>query len=214
MANTPPVLTSFPYVLPVAPSPGLNPQIVYGQAPPVASEPSFRKMAANGLAIGGRFYSVMGAVVGVIVMLIMVIIGVSRLHDKRTASALMTVTKVTACNQQTITDRNGYTSVNYLCSVLVKFTVGGNVYTSPQSVNVTVPAPLANGDAIKLRYDPNNPTDIVQEVNPRALGWGLIGGGVFFGALSVGVAVMTFKSKGFAEFEGAAGLLSSFGRRR
>lgn len=210
--NIPPVLTSPSYVLPVAPRLRPNPQVVYVEAPPVASEASFGKMAVNGLAIGGRFYSVMGAVVGVIIMLIMVIIGVSKLHDKRTASALMTVTKVTACNQQTVTDRNGNTSVNYLCSVLVKFTVGGNVYTPPQSISVTAPAPLANGDAIKLRYDPNNPTDIVQEVNPRALGWGLIGGGVFFGALSVGVAVMTFKSKGFAAFEGAAGLLGSFGR--
>jgi len=210
--NIPPVLTSPSYVLPVAPRLRPNPQVVYVEAPPVASEASFGKMAVNGLAIGGRFYSVMGAVVGVIIMLIMVIIGFSKLHDKRTASALMTVTKVTACNQQTVTDRNGNTSVNYLCSVLVKFTVGGNVYTSPQSVSVTVPAPLANGDAIKLRYDPNNPTDIVQEVNPRALGWGLIGGGVFFGALTVGIAVMTFKSKGFAAFEGAAGLLGSITR--
>ena len=125
----------------------------------------------------------------------------------------MTVTKVTTCSQQTVSDRNGNTSVNYVCGVLVSFTAGGNAYTSPQTINVTVPTPLAAGDVIKLRYDPNNPTDIVQEVDPQALGWGLIGGGVFFGALSVGVAVWAFKSKGFAAFEGAAGLLGSVGRR-
>ena len=196
MAAIPPVLTSPPYVLlPAAPPP----QVVYVPAPPAA--PSFfGKVAANGLVAGGRFYSVVGAVVGVIVMLIMVIIGVSKLHDKRTASAPMTVTKVTTCSQQTVSDRNGNTSVNYVCGVLVSFTAGGNAYTSPQTINVTVPTPLAAGD-------------VIQEVDPQALGWGLIGGGVFFGALSVGVAVWAFKSKGFAAFEGAAGLLGSVGRR-
>jgi len=204
MATTTTPVLQPPYVQPA-------PQIIYVQAPP-SPESSFGKTAASGLAAGGRVYSVIGAVVGVIIMIIMVIIGFTKLRDKHTASAPMTVTEVLACNGQSISDGQGNVSVNYVCSVLVTFTIGGKTYTSPQPVSVTAAAPVAVGSLVTLRYDPNNPTDIAQEASPRSTGWMLIGGGVALGALSVGIAVMTFKSKGFAEFAGAAGLISAFRR--
>ena len=122
----------------------------------------------------------------------------------------MTITDVKLCTGQTISDGQGNTTSNYMCSILVKFTVGGKTYTSRKPITVTVPAPVTAGSDIKLRYNPKNPTDIVQETPPRVTGWSMIGGGLLLGALTVGAAVWTFKSKEFAEFEGAAGLISTF----
>jgi hypothetical protein len=190
MATATPVLQA-PYVQPA------YPQAVYIQAPP-SSESSFGKTAETGLAMGGRIYSVMGAVVGIIIMLIMVIIGFTKLRDKHTASAPMTVTSVTACSQRTTSDGQGNSTSDYVCGVAVSFTIGGKTYASPQPINVSSPVPLVAGNVITLRYDPSNPTDITQEASPRTTGWMLIGGGVALGALSVGIAVLTFKSKGLA----------------
>jgi len=164
----------------------------------------------NGLAIGGRFYSVMGAIIGVIIMIFLIIVGVTKLHDKHTASASMTVTSVNLCSGQTITDGQGNTTSNYMCDILVKFTAGGKTHASSKPITVTVPAPVTVNSKITLRYNPKNPNDIVQEPPPKATGRLMIGGGLLLGALSVGAAVLTFKSKGFAEFEGAAGLISTF----
>lgn len=204
MATATPAVLQPPYVT--------SPQVIYVQAPP-SSESSFGKTAATGLAVGGRVYSVIGAVVGVIIMVIMIIIGFTKLRDKHTESAPMTVTDVTACATNSSTDSQGNTTTNYVCSVSVSFVAAnGKTYSSPQPISVTASVPVVKGSQITLRYDPNNPTDITQEASPRTTGWMLIGGGVALGALSVGVAVLTFKSKGFAEFEGAAGLLSAFRR--
>ena len=201
MATATPAVLQPPYVT--------SPQVIYVQAPP-PSEPSFGNTAATALTYGGRFYSVIGAVVGVIIMIIMIIMGFMKLRDKHTASAPMTVEKVDSCTQHLPDGQGNFTTI-YVCSIMVSFVVNGKTYSSSSPLKVKVPAPLKPGDTITLRYDPNNPADITQEgSSPKTMGWMLIGGGVAFGALSVGIAVLTFKSKGFAEFEGAAGLLSAF----
>lgn len=152
--------------------------------------------------MGGRFYSVIGAIIGVIIMIIMIMIGYSKLKDKRTSVALMTVKSAT-CVQLPPTGQ-GSTPGGYSCNVIVTFTTpDGNTYTPKNQIKVTSATPLAPGDTIPLRYDPKNPIDVAQEISPRTLGWGLIGGGILLGSLSVGAAVLSFKSRGFAAVEGS-----------
>lgn len=158
----------------------------------------------SGVATYGRFQAATGAIIGVIIAIVLVIIGASRLRDTHTATARMTVTAAT-CNPLP-TQPNGQSS-GYACVVAVSFTAAdGRQYAAPQ-VSVTSQTPLAVGMAVALRYDPANPADVVQELPPRALGWGLIGGGAIVAVGAVGAAVLAFKSKGFAAVEGTADLV-------
>jgi len=156
---------------------------------------------------------VVGAVFGVVIMLVMIIIGVAALRDKHTASATMRVVSVASCGPAPPADGRGDAAAGYTCAVNVSFVAAdGKTYNPPRAVTVAAPAPLAVGSAVSLRYDPGNPNDVVQEAPPKMTGWILIGGGVALGALTAGIAALTFKSKGFAEFEGAAGLLGALRR--
>jgi hypothetical protein len=185
------------------------PQAVGGAASSSSSNFSFGRAAASGLAAGGRIRSVIGAIIGVIIMVIMVAVGAEKLRDKHTASALMNVVSVAACSQVQTARADRSVSVHYVCGIKVSFgTPDGRSFSPPQTITVSTPAPLAGGDTISLRYAPSDPNDVVQELPPRAVGWMLVGGGVALGALSVGMSYLAFKSKAFAEFEGAAGLLS------
>jgi hypothetical protein len=192
-------------------TPYVTPQVIYLRDPP-SSEPSFGKIAANGLAVGGRIYTGFGAVIGVIIMVVMIIIGSTKLYDKHTASATMIITSVVDCAKQEVSTSQGQIAVTYSCSIQVSFTADGKAYSSLAPINVMAPYPLSAGMTIVLRYDPNAPTDIVQESSPRAVGWMLIGGGAAIGVVSVGMAVLAFKSKGAAEFMGATSLIGAFRR--
>ena len=182
------------------------------QQPAAAPQSKLGSEVYTGVAAFGRFQAVIGAIVGVIIAIILIIIGSMRLRDKHTASALMKITSVKQCTQQTQTDNQGNTSVNYACTIAVSFTASnGKTYSNP-SVSVISTKPLSTGMAITLRYDPSSPSSIVQEASPKALGWGLIGGGILIGGLAIGAAVLSFKSKGFAAVEGTAGLIGAFRR--
>jgi hypothetical protein len=45
-------------------------------------------------------------------------------------------------------------------------------------------------------------------------GWGMIFGGLLIGSISVGIAVLTFKSKTFAEVEGVFGVMDMVNQKR
>lgn len=163
----------------------------------------------SGVAMYGRFRAVMGAIIGVIIALIIIIIGVSQPRDPHTEIMPMTITSVSPCSKQ-ITSSRDSSSTSYQCSISVSFPAADGSSIDVQSIAVSMPTPPISGDIILLRYDPVDPTSVVQEISPRALGWSLIGGGVLLGGFTVGLAVLAFKSKGFAAIEGAAGLLSEF----
>jgi hypothetical protein len=162
----------------------------------------------TGVATFGRVQAVMGAVIGVIIALVLILIGAAKLRDPHTAAAAMTVTS-SACDAQT-DPTDG--SKSWLCTVDLQFTYQGRIYNARQ-VRVVSASPLNAGATITARFNPRDPAGgVVQEPSPRALGWGLIGGGLAVGAIGVTMAVLAFKSKGFAAVEGSVGILSAFRR--
>lgn len=165
----------------------------------------------SGVAMYGRFEAVLGVIFGVIISIVLVSIGISRLHDPHTSVAQMTVTDVSSCSQNTTTTttESRGTIVTNLCNISVAFNASNGKRYTVQNVEVSWPSPLKVGMLINLRYDPAKPTSVVQEMSPRALGWGLIGGGVLLSAIVIGIAILSFKSKGFAAVEGTASLASN-----
>ena len=180
-------------------------------APPAPAPAEKHSTTGNVLAIGGRVYATIGAVIGSLIALVLILIGVHELRDKHTASAPMTVVSVAQTTPITVSvTSNGttQTTTKYASSVHVTFTAAdGKKYTAVASV--TMPAPVTVGEVITLRYIPADPANSVkQEPSPRALGWGLIVGGVVLAAVTVGAAVLTFKSRTFAQIEGVMGAAS------
>jgi hypothetical protein len=159
----------------------------------------------SGVAMYGRFRAVIGAIMGTIIALVLIIIGVVRLKDRRTATATMTVVSA-SCAKRVQSDKRGDTYTDYVCIATVSYRASNGGQYVVSNVNIAAPSPLVPDALITLRYDPANPADVIQDSTPRALGWGLIAGGILVGAISVGVAVMTFKSKEFAAVSGAVGI--------
>lgn len=158
-------------------------------------------LVAEGLEASGRLFAVAGAVVGVIIMLILVLIGRVKLRDKRTASAQMTVVSATGCQRQPPGGSG------FVCTAVVAFTTPDGKHHTSAPIIVTGPSPVAVGSVVRLQYDPGNPADIAQDPSPKALGWGLIGVGLLVGVGSVATAAMAFKSKGVAAGVGAMGAI-------
>jgi hypothetical protein len=167
----------------------------------------------TGVATYGRFQAVMGAIIGTIIALILIFVGIVKMRDLHTFAAMMTVGAVNNCSQQT-QKTNNQTTITYICSVNVTFIAADGKTYSAKNVTVSAPNPVSMGDSLPLRYNPNNPSDVVQEISPKLLGFGLIGFGLTMGVLSIGMAVLTFKSKGFAAVEGTLGVAESLLHRR
>lgn len=169
---------------------------------------SFGSTLYTGVATFGRFEAVIGAIFGVIIAIVLINIGIGKLHDPHTATAQMTITESVCGEMQ---PQNNSSVNEYGCNISVFFDVNGTRYTIP-NVSVTSQTPLKPGMFITLRYNPSNPTSVVQEISPRALGWGLIGGGSLLGIGTVTIAVLTFKYKSFAAVEGTLGIFNAFNR--
>jgi hypothetical protein len=175
---------------------------------------SFTGAVTDGLTFYGEFRAVVGAVIGVIVMIITFIIGVVILHNKHTKTAMMTVTQVGPALPQPGPPPGLSTGMSrplppgvQMYNVVVSFDLDGKTYSSAAPVVFESSAPPAVGSQVAMLYNPSNPTDMVQHVISHKLGWLLIGGGLLFGMGSVGFAILTFRWKRLAEFEGAAGIL-------
>lgn len=146
--------------------------------------------AYSGVATFGRVYATIGAVIGVIIALILIFAGYQKLHDPHTAAVPALVSEAN-CSSLV---RNG--TVTHTCVVTASYVVAGKTYTA-SNITVSGSAPMA-GSTITLRYNPANPQDVVSELPPREVGRMMIGLGFFVGAVSVGFAYLTYKSKGFA----------------
>jgi len=166
----------------------------------------FGEQAYNGAAAFGRVYAAVGALVGVVIACILVLAGVFKLRAPHTRIVTATVTRVDDCTPAV---RNNSTA--YTCTVAAVYAVGGQNY-AVGGLSVSRSVPVVTGSALTLRYDPRNPQNAVHEPSPRKLGWGLIGAGALFGGITVGVAVLAYRSKGFAAGYGAIEGLGMLGR--
>ena len=154
----------------------------------------------------------MGAVVGAIIALILIIIGIVSLRDKHTRSANMKVTSFSAPCQLRI-DRSGDATIaQFECVANLTFDADGKTW-NPQNVRLLTGRKLVVGDSVQLRYAPADPSDARQESNPKTTAMVLIGVGLFVGGLTSAIAYASIKYKAFATVEGATSIMSSvFGR--
>ncbi len=128
-----------------------------------------------------------------IVMIIAIVIayacfynGYKLLQTKHTAVATAKVTSINHCTK-TQDSYDGIQS-NYYCQIMIEF-YHGNSLVQAGPIEVNNIAPYYINDTINLRYDPENPMNIVQESSPIVWGWSLLGIGVII--LSTGCLFAT-----------------------
>jgi hypothetical protein len=169
----------------------------------------------SGLAAYGKFRSVVGAITGVIIAIIMVLIGFLMVNSPFKAAANMVVTKVVTCNRHVATSPGAHSApsahVAYACVLDVHYKTAAGVAVSVANVPYSSGSPVVPGQVLRLRYEPKNPQDVMQTPSPK-MGWELIAGGCLIGALGVGTAWLSFRDRHFAEFEGAVGAMNMANR--
>jgi hypothetical protein len=166
----------------------------------------------SGVATIGRVKAVVGAVIGLIVGAVLIIIGVNRLRDKHTAAASATVTKVHTCDENVQVDRDGGRSTSYECAVDITFRAPEKSRTVNMSnMAVSSQTPLVVGSRFTIRYNPSSPTSVAQEISPKPLGVALIVGGILVIGVTSLVAFAAIKYKPYAAAEGAIGIAEGLG---
>jgi len=160
----------------------------------------------SGTAMFGKFVAVLGAVGTSLMALILMYIGISALRDKHTHQVTATISSFD--NPCMMDIKTGF----YTCYAHIAYYVakdGQATKMEANNVQLIAKVPLKAGDQIILYYDPSNPADIKQELFPRKTGWWLIGSGLVIGGVGVGLAWLTFYSKGFAAITGGASILKA-----
>ena len=151
----------------------------------------------------GKFSSVVGAIIAVIIALLLIIIGAMKFFDKHTASARATVRKVLSVKPHK--DNSGM--VNFDIEVDFDYTVGGTRHTATRTYRF--PNRLNIGDAFDIQYNPINPIDIAYELSPKWVGLGFMGLGAVIGVTGVMISYFAMKSKTFSV---GLGMANIFGR--
>ncbi len=165
-------------------------------------------MFGDAMADYGRFRTTVGAVVGVIIALIFIVVGLLYAANPFRSVAKIAITKIRSCHRAPVTyDQNGQVVAEplYDCIVDVDYTTSRGKKVSVKSVPVTHPTPLYVGGELTLRYEPNNPQDVKQEANPD-WGYAIAGFGLLIGLLSVGLAEWSYENRTVAQVEGAIGI--------
>lgn len=173
---------------------------------PEAQSKSLGQEVYTGTATFGRVYATIGAVIGVIIALILIFAGVAKLRDPHTQAVVATVTKVAGC-----APRKAAKTTEYACVVDATFVVAKKTYTAT-NLSITRPAPLRTGETVTLRFAPGDPGGAVYEMAPRTAGWALVGLGALIGGVTTGIALLTYKYKGFAAVEGAVSAIGLLAR--
>jgi len=153
----------------------------------------------SGAAQLGRVWSLIGAVFGTILAILMGGGGVYLLFidkSKYTASTTGTVESATCTQHQ---QQN---SVSYSCDVQVHYTVDNHLYV--KSETLTSGTQYSKGMSVTVLYDPQNPANA--EIKPALTSkdWGfiLIGVSMLVLLLSWGTYWLTRRYKSFAALEG------------
>lgn len=171
----------------------------------------------SSLATYARMKAVIGIIVSAIVVVVLVLIGRSLMKTKHSASAMMVVKQVGfvadasatgSATSSACTPIITKESVRYQCIVSGEFTVRGRTVAA-SNLNYSGSRPIGAGEALKVYYDPNNPSDVVTgKVGKKTLGIVLIVVAVLIALLSVISTVFVFSSKGYAMIQGGVGAMS------
>ncbi len=143
----------------------------------------------SGAAVYGRFQATVGAILGVIIAVILILVGIVGLRNVHTKTV---TAKVTAASCSGAKGKR-------TCQVTVTYVAGGE----PHTATLTLDQSASVGDAVSVSYNPANPKDVVARLPSHAADWGLIGLGVLVGGAGLAFAAATYKSKGFAAASGA-----------
>ena len=133
----------------------------------------WKEAGYSGLAAYGKFRAVMGAIIGTIICLIMIVFGFKYIGKKTKYSASTTVQLAVGEDCKTTTEtRDGKTRTVYTCIVSTEYTVGSDTF--PYTDTITSTTKYANGSNVTLYYDPNNPSDatLKYHINPSTLALG------------------------------------------
>ena len=173
----------------------------------------------SSLATYARMKAVICIIVSAIIVVVLVLIGRSLMKTKHSASAMMVVKQVGFVADASATATGSATasactpiitkeSVRYQCIVSGEFTVRGRTVAA-SNLKYSGSRPIGPGEALKVYYDPNNPSDVVTgKVGKKTLGIVLIVVAVLIALLSVIGTVFVFSSKGYAMIQGGGGAMS------
>lgn len=151
----------------------------------------------SGLASFGEIRALIGLIIGGLICVIFLGIGIYMLtHLKKSEKTTAIITAV-SCG---IPSRG-----NYTCNVTYKYTVNGVSYDANIPTYISN-VPLKVGDSIQIYYEVDNPS--VSDNNDKKTGaiiMTVVGGVILL--LLIGNYYFTRKSKGYAAFTGASGIL-------
>ena len=168
---------------------------------------NWKEAGFSGLAAYGKFKAVMGAIVGTVIFLLMIVFGFKYIGKttKYSASTNVTLVMDDGCTQTTET-KDGNTRTVYTCTVSVGYTVGSGTFTHKETISSGTK--YTNGSNATLYYNPENPEDatLTYHVNPGTLALaGVIIG--FFGLLCTwGYTYFVLKNKEIAVVTGGVHL--------
>jgi len=163
----------------------------------------------SGLATVGKIHAVIGAVIGCIIAIIIIVIGIYQLKSPYTKSTNATITSIVSSSKH-VSDNNNNTSVKYVSVVDLRYEIDSVAHIR-SNFEMTTQTPAVKEMTITVRYNPHDVSDISQRINPRALGWGMIGGGALLALFTVGMTILTFKYKPLAALEGGAAAVNMIG---
>ncbi|AHA56070.1 hypothetical protein EhV442 [Emiliania huxleyi virus 86] len=167
----------------------------------------WKEAGYSGLAAYGKFKAVMGAIVGTVIFLLMIVFGFKYIGKttKYSASTNVTLAMTEGCTQTTET-KDGNTRTVYTCMVSAEYTVGSDTFTYNDTISSGTK--YANGSNVTLYYDPKNPGDatLKYHINPGTLALA----GVIIGFLGLfgtwGYTYFVLKNKEIAAVTGGVHL--------
>ena len=154
--------------------------------------------AYSGMSDIGRIQAYIGAVVGVLVMLLLFYFGYLWM-DTNSVTVTGTITKVNSTSSS-LNPSGGNAATTYVSHVVVSYS-----YKGPRSATMSLSSTRRYrvGDTVSLSISPSSP-DSPQKASPWWFGPGMIGLGFLIGASGLVNAYLVSTSKAYAAAEGTA----------
>lgn len=154
----------------------------------------------SGLASFGEIRALMGLIIGGLICLLILGIGIYMLTTLKKSEKTMAIITDVSCG---IPSKG-----NYTCNVTYKYTVNGQSYDGNFPTYISK-VPLKIGDSFEIYYEVDNPS-LSDNNDKKTIAIIMTVVGVVILLLLIGNYYFATKSKGYAAFTGASGILSSF----